>query len=199
MRNLARFLVLLVVGLLTVGPFVAPPVLSASAVTVTAPQPAHSPAGAVLQFLAYGVGALGAIRIKDTGSLAKKFVTRAVAASGDYKDGVSVAGGDWETRTKASEDTYNAGVQQGIADKRFGKGVADAGQAKYVTRATTLGAQRFGPGVAASEGEWAKGTQPYLDALKSMDLPARRPKGDPANQQIANAVASRLAAIKRGR
>lgn len=139
------------------------------------------------------------IRIKDIGSLAKKFVTRAGAASPDYKDGVQAAGADWESRTKASEDTYTQGVQQAIADKRYGKGVADAGQAKYVTRATTLGAQRYGPGVQASEGDWAKGFAPYRDALTSMDLPTRAPKGDPRNQAISNAVQMRLAAIKRGK
>ena len=86
--------------------------------------------------------AIGAIRIKDTGSLAKKFVQRASAAAGDYKDGVTAAGGDWETNTKASEDNYAAGVQAAIGDKRFGKGVTNAGASKYVTRASTLGAQR---------------------------------------------------------
>ena len=52
-----------------------------------------------------------AIRIKDTGSLAKKFATRAGAAANDYKDGVAQAGGDWEANTKAAEQNYEAGVQ----------------------------------------------------------------------------------------
>jgi hypothetical protein len=40
--------------------------------------------------------------------------------------------------------------------------------------------------------------QPYLDTLKGMELPPRRPKGDPGNQARANAVASRLRAQKVG-
>jgi hypothetical protein len=140
-----------------------------------------------------------AIRIKDTGSLAKKFVTRAQSAQADYTAGVQAAGSDWETNTKAAEQNFADGVNQAIADKRFGKGVANAGQGKYVQRAATLGAQRFPTGVAAAEGDWAKGAQPYLDTLKGMDLPPRRPKGDPSNMQRANAVATKLRAMKVGK
>lgn len=140
-----------------------------------------------------------AIRIKDTGSLAKKFVQRASAAAGDYKSGVEASGQDWESNTKASEDNYAAGVQAAIGDKRFGKGVANAGAAKFTSRAASLGAQRYPTGVGAAEGDWAKGSQPYLDALKSIDLPPRRPKGDPGNQARAQAVAVKLRMMKVGR
>ena len=140
-----------------------------------------------------------AIRIKDTGSLAKKFVQRAGAAQGEYKSGVEQSGPDWESNTKAGADNYATGVQQAIGDKRFEKGVAAAGAAKYVTRASSLGAQRYPTGVGAAEGDWARGTQPYLDTLKGMELPPRRPKGDPGNQARANAVAQRLRAVKIGK
>lgn len=140
-----------------------------------------------------------AIRIKDTGSLAKKFVQRASAAAGDYKSGVEQSGQDWESNTKAAEDNYAAGVQAAIGDKRFGKGVGAAGAAKFVTRAGTLGAQRYPTGVGAAEGDWARGSQPFLDALKSIDLPPRRPKGDPGNQARSQAVAMKLRAMKVGR
>ena len=140
-----------------------------------------------------------AIRIKDTGSLAKKFVQRAGAATGDYKSGVEAAGADWESATKASGDNYATGVQQAIADKRFERGVGEAGASKFTARAGTLGAQRYPTGVGAAEGDWAKGAQPFLDALKGMDLPPRRPKGDPGNQARAQAVAIKLRAMKVGK
>lgn len=136
------------------------------------------------------------IRIKDTGSLAKKFVQRASAAAGDYKDGVAQAAGDWEANTRAAEENYRNGVTQAAADGRFGRGVAAAGGAKYQQRATTLGAQRYPTGVGASEGDWAKGAAPYLDALKGMQLSPRRPKGDPGNMARANEVAQRLRSMR---
>lgn len=139
------------------------------------------------------------MRIKDTAALAKKFVQRAGAAAADYKSGVEAAGQDWADNTARSGENYAAGVQQAIGDKRFEKGVAAAGAGKYTQRASTLGAQRFPTGIAAAESEWSKGAAPYLDALKSMELPARRPKGDPGNQARAAAVATKLRAVKIGR
>lgn len=140
-----------------------------------------------------------AIRIKDTGSIARKFVQRASVAGPDYTAGVQSAGGDWETNTKASEENYKAGVTQAAADGRFGRGVAAAGAAKYVDRATKLGAQRYPQGVGAAEGDYARGVQPHLDMMKSLDLPPRRPKGDPANQQRAAIVAAANRKLKVGK
>ncbi len=140
-----------------------------------------------------------AIKVKDVGTLAKKFVQRAAAAAGDYKDGVMGAGGDWETNTKAAEDNYAAGVQAAIGDKRFGRGVTRAGGAKFSSRAASLGAQRYPSGIQAAEGAWGQGAQPFLQAIAGMVLPPRRPKGDPGNQARANAVATMLRALKVGK
>lgn len=140
-----------------------------------------------------------AIRVKDVGSIAKKFVQRAGAAVNDYTEGVRGAGQEWEQNTRASGDNWAAGTQQAIADKRFEKGVAEAGAAKFTARASSLGAQRYPTGVGASEGEFAKGVAPFLQVIASTDLPPRRPKGDPANMQRANVLAQRLRAAKVGR
>jgi hypothetical protein len=199
MRTFVRVFVIVAALSLAAGPAFAAPFMHVRTSSMTA-STNQTPAPAFpWSRLLYLLPAIGAIRIKDTGSLAKKFVQRASAAAGDYKDGVTAAGGDWETNTKASEDNYSAGVQAAIGDKRFGKGVAAAGAAKYVNRASTLGAQRYPSGVGAAEGDWSKGAQPYLDALKGMDLPPRRPKGDPGNQARANAVAVKLRAMKVGK
>lgn len=139
------------------------------------------------------------IRIKDVASLSNKFVARAGAAGGDYMDGVKAAGQDWETGAAAGEENFAAGVQQAIADKRFGKGIRASGAAHYVKRASELGAQRYPSGVQAAKDDWAAGSTPYLQALSGMDLPPRRPKGDPGNMARAQAVAARLRAIKVGK
>lgn len=146
------------------------------------------------------LAALGmAIRVKDVGSIARKFVTRAQAASVDYKDGVQASGQDWENNTLAGKENFAAGVQQAIADGRYERGVREAGAAKFVQRAANVGATRFGPGVAAAEAEYAKGAAPVLQLIAGLTLPPRRPKGDPGNQERANHVARALAAMKRGR
>jgi hypothetical protein len=166
--------------------------------SLSAPAPTHHAPGGAPDAL-WLLPAIGAIRVKDTASLAKKFVTRASGAAGDYKSGVEASGQDWEANARAGADNYAAGVTQAIGDKRFERGIANAGAAKFTSRAGTLGAQRFPSGVQASEGDWSKGVNPYLDAIKSMDLPPRRPKGDPGNQARANAVAARLRQVKLGK
>jgi len=136
------------------------------------------------------------IRIKDTSALSKKFATRASAAAGDYKDGVAQAGGDWEANTKAAESSFEAGVTEAISNKRFGRGVANAGAGKYVKRATELGSMRYAPGVNASADDWARNTAPYLDTLKNLQLPPRGPRRSPQNQQRSAAVAMALGAMR---
>jgi hypothetical protein len=184
--------------LIGAGPLLAAPLVTPRGTTLAAPAGAHGATRAIAELLAYGLAAIGAIRIKDTGTLSKKFVQRASQAAPDYKTGVEAAGQDWQTRTAASGDNYATGVQAAIGRKAFEKGVNEAGSVKYVTRAGGLGAQRYPSGVGAAEGDWAKGVQPYLDELKGMELPPRRPKGDPGNQARANAVAARLRARKIG-
>jgi len=198
MRTFARLSLIGLILIVAAGPVLATPLASRSGPTLGAPVGAPGSAPTIVELLVYGLAAFGAIRIKDTGTLSKKFVQRATQAAPDYKIGVEAAGQDWQTRTAASGDNYTAGVQAAIGRKAFEKGVNEAGSAKYTTRAGTLGAQRYPSGVGAAEGDWAKGVQPYLDELKGMELPPRRPKGDPGNQARANAVAVRLRARKIG-
>lgn len=196
MRN--RVLFVIVVALLAVGPLAsAPPTLHAAGIVMAAPADAPTSSVSGLEALLYGLAAFGAIRIKDTGSLAKKFVQRASAASKDYEEGVKASGADWEAGARNGAENYRIAVTQAASEGRFEKGVAAAGSAKFVARAASLGAQRFGPGVQASEGEWAKGAAPYLDALKGLELPARRPRGQNADR--ANAVAQRLHQMRVGK
>jgi hypothetical protein len=139
-----------------------------------------------------------AIRIKDTATLATKYKTRAGAAQGDYKSGVEAAGADWEAGAKAGEGSYEAGVQEAIGKKRYGRGIAAAGAAKYTKNAVELGVNRYPQGVNQGADSWARGVQPALDKLKSLQLPPRGPRRSPQNQQRANMVALELGKLKDG-
>lgn len=136
--------------------------------------------------------------IKDTGSLAKKFVTRAAAAQGDYKDGVTGSGGRFEAAAKAAKDSYQQGVTAAIARDAYSKGL-DGSAAKYEKNATQLGPQRFAQGVANAADAWAQGTQPSLDRLRSLTLPAPGPRRSQANRDRAIAVWNALGALKEGK
>lgn len=199
MRLARSALLVFAVLAVTAAPVLGFTVAPSSGAAIAAPAAPGSGDVAPFDVLPYLLPAIGAIRIKATADLAKKFVRNASAASGDYTAGVQAAGGDWEANARAGAGNYQTGVQQAITDGRFERGIAAAGQAKYVQRASTLGAQRFPTGVGAAEGDWSKGTQPYLDALKSIELPPRRPKGDPSNLARAAAVATKLRAMKTGK
>ncbi len=138
------------------------------------------------------------IKVKDAAASAAKFVARAQAASGDYAKGVQGAGDHWASAAAASKDSFAAGVQAAIQRDAFSKGIAKAGAAKYVARATTFGAQRYGPGVAGAQSAWQQGVAPYLAALATIDKPPKGPKGSPQNYAIVQAIGTKLRAIKLG-
>lgn len=171
--------------------------LHAAAVAIDRPD--VTPGAGLLATLG-ALAAVGmAIRVKPAGEVARKWVQRAAAAAPDYTNGVKDAAGDWEAATAAAGDNYAQGVNQAIADGRFARGVREAGGAKFAARASTLGAQRFAPGVQASEGAMASGVAPVLQAIAGVTLPPRAPKGDPRNMERANVMAQTLRKLKTGR
>lgn len=179
------------------------PALAIAGVGATAPgfaaadrtSDAPSGPGVIGAPIAFGM----AIRVKDAATVARKWVTRASSASGDYAAGVKEAGADWEANTLAGKENYSLGVTQAITDGRYERGVREAGQGKYTSRASGIGATRFAPGVQSAEAEMARGVQPVLEVIRGINLPPRRPKGDPGNMERANAVAQALRKLKTGR
>lgn len=139
-----------------------------------------------------------AIKVKDAAAAATKFVQRGQAAAADYTKGVSTSGDAWAQNTAAASDNYAAGVQEAIARNGFLKGVQKAGPGKFVSAATTKGAQRYPQGIATAGPAWQDGTAPYLQTLAGLTLPPRRPKGDPGNMARVQAVTDALRKKKVG-
>jgi hypothetical protein len=137
-----------------------------------------------------------AIQIKSADVIAKKFATRAGAASNDYAAGVANPRQDWAGATSAASQTWAGGIQQAISNNSFSKGVNAAGSAKWSRKAAGVGAQRYAPGVQAAQGDYQNGVAPYLQVLAGITLPPRLPKGDPGNVQRVNAVTTALRAKK---
>jgi hypothetical protein len=193
-RLIARFSLVVLAAALMVGPLSAAAIPLSHGVHVSAPaEPTpSSPLGGLLAYLGGGL-VIGLTIKKDIGSIAQKFVTRAQAAAGDYKTGVSNAGGTWEQNTAAAEPQYEAGVQQSITNKKYSKGVGGKG-GKYQTNAVNLGSQRYGPGVANAQSAYQTGMAPVLQVLQGVQLPAKGFRGSPQNQARSNAVATALAA-----
>lgn len=198
MKLFARLALIALAITLTAGPLTAASVSLTSGAHLTAPTDTKSStASSVLKLLVYGIAAFGAINVKDTAAIAKKYVDRAGVATKDYTDGVQGAGGAWEAGAKNGEQNFVQGVQDAIQRGAYGKGV-NGSAGKYTANAVKLGGTRYGPGVQNGAGAYASGVQPYLDKLKSLNLPPKGPRRSPQNQARANMVAMELGKLKVG-
>lgn len=196
MLRFARVSLALLVLALAAGPALALPLGAVHASpTLTGPAAPQSPVRALAELVATAGVAVGITIRKDVGTIAQKFVTRAQAASGDYKSGVQAAGTKWEQNTGAAEPNYEQGVQAAISSKRFAKGITGKGT-KYQNNAVNLGSQRYGPGVANAQDAYSKGMAPVLSVLSGLTLPPKSFRGSPSNQARSNAVATALAALR---
>lgn len=128
---------------------------------------------------------------------ADKWKRRAAAASQDYQAGVQNPRTPWHQAVQAAQGSYEQGVQQAIADNRYGKAATPANTQKQQAKAATLGAQRYGPGVQQSGDAYASGMRPYVAVMENTVLPPRGPKGDPNNYQRTIAMGTALNEAKK--
>lgn len=129
-----------------------------------------------------------AINIKAIDVIAAKFVKRASAAGGDYKDGVMNPRRPQVASAIAAQDAWAQGVQDAITNKRFAKGLTAAGDAKWQNNAAGVGSQRYPQGVQAAQPAFTNNFGPYLQTLSALNLPPRFPRGDPRNNDRVAAV-----------
>lgn len=139
-----------------------------------------------------------AIKVKDATASATKFQNNASLAGTAYTNGVQGAGPTWQANTAAAANTWQQGVQQAAQEGRFAAGVNNAAQQKYTARAATVGPGRYTAGVQTAGPAWQAGTAPYLQVLAGLTLPARQPKGSPANNARVQMVTAALRAKKTG-
>jgi len=134
--------------------------------------------------------------IRSIDQIAKKFASVTPGRVTDYQAGVENPRRDWQAATSAAESAYDAGVQQAIVKKRFGKGVKKAGTASWQRGAVEKGTQRWGPGVALAQDKFAKNFEPYRTAIEKAKLPPRYARRDPRNLARVKAVVDALTAQK---
>ena len=120
------------------------------------------------------------LRVKSIDTATKKFTARASIAGPDYAAGVAASGTAQHDHAVAAKDSWAAGVQAAIAANRYATGLGK-NPGKYMAKATSVGAQRYGPGVSAAAPFYTAGFGPYLDALANSTPPPRFPRGDPRN------------------
>lgn len=137
--------------------------------------------------------------IRSIEQIAKKWADVTPMRTDDYAAGVLNPRRDWATATAAAEPSYEMGVTQGIAKKKFGKAVKKAGTPKWQKGATEKGTTRWGPGVALAEPEYKAGFGPFRDVIERTTLPPRYARRDPRNLARVKAICDALSAAAEAR
>lgn len=135
--------------------------------------------------------------LKDAGSYAQKFATRAGAAVNDYVAGVNGATGQ-AAAAAAAADKWQQGVTAASAKAAFANNVTAAGDAAWKAGVTAKGQARYAPGVQAGQNKWAAKVAKYFAVLKGLSLPPRGLRGSAQNAQISAQVQQALHAAKTG-
>jgi len=136
------------------------------------------------------------IQIKDAGTLATKYVNRAVNAVADYKAGVMAPKQSQSAAAIAAAPNWQSAVSSSTALARFTSGLRAAGDAGWQAGASTKGAAHYPDGVRAAQAKWATNVGPFLAALSSLNLPPKGIRGSDANIGRVSAVAAALHALK---
>lgn len=137
--------------------------------------------------------------IREMEKIAKKWSSVTPQRSPDYAFGVANPRRSWMQATVAAEPAYEAGLQKSIAKKAFGKGAKKAGDEKWSRKTLSNGVTRWGPGVAAAEGDYHAGFAPYRDVIAKTVLPPRYARRDPRNLLRVEVIAKALGAEKERR
>lgn len=134
--------------------------------------------------------------VKSLDKIREKWKRVTGGAQAEYLAGVEDPRTDWATATAQAEPAYDKGIQQSVAQKRFGKGVKKAGTAKWQAMAILKGPHRWSEGTGVAENAYATGFQPYHAALGNIKYPPKGPKGDAQNIARVAIVAKTLHELK---
>lgn len=135
-------------------------------------------------------------QIKSLDAIGTKWQRVTSGAQAEYEDGVKNPMKDWGKETQAANQNYKTGVQKSIANDSFLKGVTSAGTKKWQENAVSKGPARYAQGVLLAGDAYSQGFKPYRDAIQSLTLPARGPKGDPSNINRVAVIAKTLHDVK---
>lgn len=133
-----------------------------------------------------------AVKVKPLDKIAANWQADSTAHSADYKVGALAAGADWEKNTAAQAGAYKGGVSAPDIEKRFAGGVHQAGAEKYERKVSAVGESRFIEGVNNSLQDYKEGFAPFVEEIERQTLPARQPRGAPANKTRSGIIGDAL-------
>ncbi|MDY6888278.1 MAG: hypothetical protein SVV88_11665 [Pseudomonadota bacterium] len=132
------------------------------------------------------------IKVASAEDIGTKWGEVTPGRSAYYEAGAVGAGGEWEAAAVAAASSYKAGISAADIEKRFAGGIKRAGGSKYDRKVRDVGVGRFGSGVSAAIPDYKSGIAPFRDTLDGMNIPDRKPRGDPSNYAIVQSVGDAL-------
>lgn len=139
------------------------------------------------------------VDMPSTSDASEKFGRRGSQAGQDYEQGVSDSSdSDWQEGAVNGQDNWATGVQDAISNGSYETGVRNP-NASWQQRSLELGSQRFGQGIQAATGKYETAVEPFFQALESLSLDPRGPRGSEQNFQRAQQVGRRLHELRQQR
>jgi hypothetical protein len=134
--------------------------------------------------------------IKSIADIGKKFIDVTPGRAVQYGEGVKSPKVDWETATAAAEPRFEEGIQKAVQLKSYGRGVKEAGTAKYQEGVRTKGIARWPAGIRLALAAFVKGYGPFRDEIERTTLPQRYARRDPRNLDRVAAIDKALGELK---
>jgi len=132
------------------------------------------------------------LKLRPLEKIVEKWRGRASAAGPDYAEGIASPKVPWSAAATAAKEAWRQGITDAAGRDAYAKGVAKAGDAKWLKKASELGARRFPEGVSAAVDDYKGGFSPFYDTLTKIELPPRRARGDPANVERVKTIMQAL-------
>jgi hypothetical protein len=120
------------------------------------------------------------VTVPTSAEIAKKWGDEAPKRSTYYEANTPGASAKWETDTAAAAGNFTAAIQAPDIAKRFKGGVKGKAE-KFARKVTAVGVGRYGPGITAAVADMQKGMDPVVADIASIEIDARKPRGDPGN------------------
>lgn len=136
------------------------------------------------------------LKLKPLEKIVDKWKTRASGATADYSEGIMSPRTPWSQGAVAAKEAWRAGVTDAAGRDAYAKGVVKAGDAKWLKKASELGARRFSEGVTVATDDYKTGFAAYYDTLTKLELPPRGPRGDPKNVERVRTIMTALRSKK---
>jgi len=126
--------------------------------------------------------------VPDLTTVVTKWVEEAPRRAVYYEREAPIAANRWEANTIAAEGVYKSAVTAPDIARRFVGGVKRVKADKFERKVRDVGVGRYGPGITAARQDYESGLSPYLEELRRIDVPARKPRGDPGNLDRVKAI-----------